>query len=218
MLHILNSQNTVLNKFVAEIRDKSIQKDSMRFRRNLERIGEVMAYEISKTFEYAVKVVETPLGEASVAMISDQVVIATILRAGLPFHQGFLNYFDDAQNAFVSAYREYVDKEHHEVGVHVEYLATPSIEGKNIIIADPMLATGSSMELGYKAFLTKGTPKRIHVACVIATPEGIEHIKKTFPEEKTTIWCAAIDPGLNDHKYIVPGFGDAGDLCYGSKL
>lgn len=158
------------------------------------------------------------MGVATVNVPIDKIVLATIFRAGLPFHNGFLNVFDHAGNAFVSAYREYVDEKHHEVGVHIEYLATPSIEGKNIIIADPMLATGSSMELGYKAFLTKGTPKRIHVACVIATPEGIEHIKRTFPEEKTTIWCAAIDPGMNEHKYIVPGFGDAGDLCYGEKL
>ena len=145
-------------------------------------------------------------------------MLATIFRAGLPFHNGFLNIFDHAGNAFVSAYREYTDAEHHNVGIHVEYLATPSIDQKTLIIADPMLATGGSMELGYKAFLTKGTPKRIHVACVIATPEGIDHICKTFPEDKTTIWCAAIDPGMNEHKYIVPGFGDAGDLCYGDKL
>ncbi len=118
----------------------------------------------------------------------------------------------------MSAYREYKDAEHHEVGIHIEYLATPNIDGKTLIIADPMLATGGSMELGYKAFLTKGTPKQIHVCCVIASPEGIDHIKKTFPEDKTTIWCAAIDPGMNEHKYIVPGFGDAGDLCYGEKL
>ena len=139
-------------------------------------------------------------------------------REGLPFHQGFLNIFDHAGNAFVSAYREYTNDAHTEVGIHVEYLATPSVDGKVLIIADPMLATGGSMELGYEAFLTKGTPKHIHVACVIATPEGIDHIKNTFPDEKTTIWCAAIDLGLNEHKYIVPGFGDAGDLCYGGKI
>lgn len=159
MLHILNSQNTILNKFVAEIRDKSIQKDSMRFRRNLERIGEVMAYEISKTFEYAVKVVETPLGEASVAMISDQVVIATILRAGLPFHQGFLNYFDDAQNAFVSAYRK--STKDGKFTVKVEYISCGELEGKTLLLVDPMLATGSSLVLAYNALCERGGHPRI---------------------------------------------------------
>ena len=160
MLHILNSQNTVLNKFVAEIRDKSIQKDSMRFRRNLERIGEVMAYEISKTFEYAVKVVETPLGEASVAMISDQVVIATILRAGLPFHQGFLNYFDDAQNAFVSAYRK--STKDGKFTVKVEYISCGELEGKTLLLVDPMLATGSSLVLAYNALCEQGRAARAY--------------------------------------------------------
>lgn len=148
----------------------------------------------------------------------DKIVLATIFRAGLPFHNGFLDVFDHAGNAFVSAYREYKDEARHEVGIHVEYLATPDLDGKTLIIADPMLATGGSMELGFKALETKGTPKRIHVCCVIATPEGIEHVKSVFPDESTTIWCAAIDPGMNEHKYIVPGFGDAGDLSYGSKL
>ena len=182
------------------------------------RIGEFEAFELSKTLAYEPKEVTTPLGVSTVNVPTDKIVLATIFRAGLPFHNGFLNVFDHAGNAFVSAYREYKDAAHHEVGIHIEYLATPSIDEKNLIIADPMLATGGSMELGYKAFLTKGTPKQIHVCCVIASPEGIEHIKKTFPNEKTTIWCAAIDPGMNEHKYIVPGFGDAGDLCYGGKL
>lgn len=148
----------------------------------------------------------------------EQVVVATILRAGLPFHAGFLNIFDHADNAFASAYRKYTNEEHTEVGIHVEYLATPDLEGKTLIIVDPMLATGGSMELGYKALVEKGTPKSVHVACVIATPDGINHVKSTLPADKTTIWCAAIDPGMNEHKYIVPGFGDAGDLCYGEKL
>ena len=165
------------------------------------------AFELSKTLAYEPKEVTTPLGVSTVNVPTDKIVLATIFRAGLPFHNGFLNVFDHAGNAFVSAYREYKDAAHHEVGIHIEYLATPSIDEKNLIIADPMLATGGSMELGYKAFLTKGTPKQIHVCCVIASPEGIEHI-----------WCAAIDPGMNEHKYIVPGFGDAGDLCYGGKL
>ncbi|WP_304152320.1 uracil phosphoribosyltransferase [Hoylesella buccalis] len=214
----LSESNSIINQYLAETRDVSYQKNRLLFRNNIQRIGELEAYEISKQLDYETKDVTTPLGISQVNVPADKIVLATIFRAGLPFHNGFLNIFDHAGNAFVSAYREYTDEEHHNIGVHVEYLATPSIDGKTLIIADPMLATGASMELGYKAFLTKGTPKRIHVACVIASPEGIEHIKKTFPEEKTTIWCAAIDPGLNEHQYIVPGFGDAGDLCYGEKL
>jgi uracil phosphoribosyltransferase len=219
-MEIINfsEQNSIINQYMAEMRDKEYQKNRLLFRNNIMRIGEFEAFEISKTFNYEPKDVVTPLGVATVNVPTDKIVIATIFRAGLPFHNGFLNVFDHAGNAFVSAYREYIDDEHHQVGIHVEYLATPSIENKNLIIVDPMLATGGSMELGYKAFLTKGTPKRIHVACVIASPEGIDHIKKTFPEDKTTIWCAAIDPGMNEHKYIVPGFGDAGDLCYGEKI
>ncbi|EFI71041.1 MULTISPECIES: uracil phosphoribosyltransferase [Segatella] len=213
-----SESNSIINQYMAEIRDAEYQKNRLLFRNNIQRVGEFEAFEISKTLNYENKDIKTPLGIAQVNIPTDKIVLATIFRAGLPFHNGFLNVFDHAGNAFVSAYREYVDEAHHEVGVHVEYLATPSIDEKTLVIADPMLATGSSMELGYKAFLTKGTPKRIHVACVIATPEGIEHIKKTFPEEKTTIWCAAIDPGMNEHKYIVPGFGDAGDLCYGNKI
>lgn len=214
----LSESNSIINQYLAETRDVDYQKNRLLFRNNIQRIGELVAYEISKQLDYETKDVTTPLGISQVNIPADKIVLATIFRAGLPFHNGFLNIFDHAGNAFVSAYREYTDEEHHNIGVHVEYLATPSIDGKTLIIADPMLATGASMELGYKAFLTKGTPKRIHVACVIASPEGIEHIKKTFPEEKTTIWCAAIDPGLNEHQYIVPGFGDAGDLCYGEKL
>lgn len=210
--------NSIINQYMAEIRDVEYQKNRLLFRNNIMRIGEMEAYEISKTLCYEEKEVVTPLGTAKVNLPADRMILATIFRAGLPFHNGFLNVFDHAGNAFVSAYREYKDEKHTEVGIHVEYLATPSVEEKTLIIADPMLATGGSMELGYKAFLTKGTPKRIHVACVIATPEGIEHIRKTMPADKTTVWCAAIDPGLNEHKYIVPGFGDAGDLCFGGKL
>ena len=213
-----SEQNSIINQYMAEIRDTEYQKNRLLFRNNIMRIGEFEAFELSKTLAYAPKEVTTPLGVSTVNVPTDKIVLATIFRAGLPFHNGFLNVFDHAGNAFVSAYREYKDAAHHEVGIHIEYLATPSIDEKNLIIADPMLATGGSMELGYKAFLTKGTPKQIHVCCVIASPEGIEHIKKTFPNEKTTIWCAAIDPGMNEHKYIVPGFGDAGDLCYGGKL
>ncbi len=214
----LSEHNSIIGQYLAEIRDVEYQRNRLLFRNNIMRIGELEAYEISKTLNYEARDVATPLGISRVSVPSDRVVLATIFRAGLPFHNGFLNIFDHAGNAFVSAYREYKDEEHTKVGIHVEYLATPSIDEKTLVIADPMLATGGSMELGYKAFLTKGTPKRIHVACVIASPEGIDHIKNTFPDDKTTIWCAAIDPGMNEHKYIVPGFGDAGDLCYGDKV
>lgn len=210
--------NSIINQYLAEIRDVNYQQNRLLFRNNIMRIGEMEAYEISKTLDYEERDVTTPLGTAKVSVPSDKIILATIFRAGLPFHNGFLNVFDHAGSAFVSAYREYTDDKHTEVGIHVEYLATPDIDGKTLVIADPMLATGGSMELGYKAFLTKGTPKRIHIACVIATPDGIDHIRKTLPDGKTTIWCGAIDPGMNEHKYIVPGFGDAGDLCYGSKL
>lgn len=214
----LSEQNSIINQYMAEMRDVDYQKNRFLFRNNIQRIGEFEAFEISKTLDYEPTKVTTPLGEATVNLPTDKVVLATIFRAGLPFHNGFLNVFDHAGNAFVSAYREYTDAEHHNVGIHVEYLATPDIDGKTLIIADPMLATGGSMEMGYKAILTKGTPKCVHVACVIACPEGIEHIRKTFPDAETTVWCAAIDEKLNEHKYIVPGFGDAGDLCYGGKL
>ena len=214
----LSKENSIIGQYMAEVRDKDYQQNRLLFRNNIMRIGDMMAYEISKTLDYETRDVETPLGTARVNVPADMVVLATIFRAGLPFHAGFLNVFDHAGNAFVSAYREYMDNEHTQVGIHVEYLATPSVEGKTLIIVDPMLATGGSMELGYKAFLTRGTPKRIHVACVIASPDGIEHVKRTFPDDKTTVWCAAIDPGMNEHKYIVPGFGDAGDLCYGDKV
>lgn len=213
-----SEQNSIINQYLAEMRDVDYQKNRLLFRNNIMRIGEFEAFEISKTLSYEAKDVTTPLGVSRVNVPTDKIVLATIFRAGLPFHNGFLNIFDHAGNAFVSAYREYKDIEHHEVDIHIEYLATPNIDGKTLIIVDPMLATGGSMELGYKAILTKGTPKQIHVCSVIASPEGIDHIKKTFPEDKTTIWCAAIDPGMNEHKYIVPGFGDAGDLCYGEKL
>ncbi|WP_281625815.1 uracil phosphoribosyltransferase [Segatella salivae] len=213
-----SEKNSIINQYLAEMRDVDYQNNRLLFRNNIMRIGEFEAFEISKTLHYEAKEITTPLGISRVNVPTDKIVLATIFRAGLPFHNGFLNIFDHAGNAFVSAYREYKDAEHHEVGIHIEYLATPNIDGKTLIIADPMLATGGSMELGFKAFLTKGTPKQIHVCCVIASPEGIDHIKKTFPEDKTTIWCAAIDPGMNEYKYIVPGFGDAGDLCYGEKL
>lgn len=208
-------KNSELNRFVAEIRDIHIQQDRLRFRKNLERIGEVMSYEISKDFRYSEKLVTTPLGTARVNTADDKIVIGTILRAGIPYHQGFLNYFDQAENAFVSAYRKYKDKLNFEI--FIEYIASPRIDGKILILTDPMLATGGSMELSYRALLTKGEPEHIHIASVIASQKAIEYITTHFPEEKTTVWVVAIDPDLNEHSYIVPGLGDAGDLAYGEK-
>ena len=211
----LNQSNTILNRYLAEIRDIHIQKDSLRFRRNIERIGEIMAYEISRDLPYHPLEVQTPLALATEDVPAIQPVVATILRAGLPLHQGFINYFDQAENAFVSAFRKYIDEDHFDI--HIEYIASPRLDGKTLIITDPMLATGGSMELAYKALLTKGEPAHIHVASIIASRQAVEHVKKTFPADKTTIWCAAVDPELNAHSYIVPGLGDAGDLCYGEK-
>jgi len=212
-----SEQNTVINQYMALLRDKAYQRGRMVFRHNIERIGTMMAYELSKTLDYKVKTIHTPLASIDVSVPIDNIVLATVLRAGLPFHQGFLNVFDRAENAFVSAYRMYTNREHTEVGVHTEYMATPSVKGKTLIIVDPMLATGGSMAAAIEALCRSGKPKTIHIACVIAAPEGIEVVKDTLPPD-STIWCAAIDPGMNEQKYIVPGFGDCGDLCYGEKL
>ena len=177
-----------------------------------------MAYEMSKVLTYSVKQVQTPLGVADACTPDDDVVIATVFRAGLPLHQGFLNVFDRAGNAFVSAYRYYKDKECRELDVHIEYIATPDLSHKTVLLVDPMLATGESMELAYKAFLTKGMPGRLLIACVIASRQGVEHLQRLFPSDDVMLWCAAIDPELNERSYIVPGLGDAGDLAFGDKL
>lgn len=211
----LGATNSILNQFVAELRDVTIQTDSLRFRRNIERIGEILSYEISKQISYENKNVQTPLGRASLMVPCSQVVISTILRAGLPFHQGFLNYFDHAENAFVSAYRKYKDRLNFDI--HIEYIASPRLNGKTLIITDPMLATGSSMELAFQALLTKGEPDHIHVASIIASKQAIHYIKEKMPAEKTTVWVAAIDDQLDEHSYIAPGLGDAGDLAFGIK-
>lgn len=213
----LTEQNSVVNRYMAELRDKDYQQNRQLFRNNIMRIGEMMAYEMSKTFNYKATNVDTPLGTASVNLPEDEIVIATVLRAGLPFHQGFLNVFDHADNAFVSAYRMYTNDEHTEVGIHTEYMTAPNIEGKTLIIVDPMLATGGSMVAAYESLMNYGQPKKLHIACVIAAPEGIEMVKKNVTH-KAVLWCAAIDAGMNEHKYIVPGFGDAGDLCFGEKI
>ena len=211
--------NTVINQYVAELRDIHIQSDRNTFRHNLERIGQLMAYEVSKTLSYSEKEVQTPLAMAKANTHDDEIVLATVFRAGLPFHQGFLDVFDHAGNAFVSAYRYYLDEKHEDVGIKVEYLAAPDLTDKTLIIADPMLATGGSLQLAYEALCSKGIPKQLHLCCVIAAQTGVDNIMKLFkPLDNVTLWCAVIDPVLNEHKYIVPGLGDAGDLAYGDKI
>ena len=217
----LSEQNSVLNQYLREIRDVNIQNDPLRFRRNIERIGEFMAIEVSKVLDYQPTEVQTPLATATVNTLSEQLVLATILRAGLPLHQGFLNIFDRAENAFLSAYRRVGRNAHGEQQLEIvaEYMAAPALEGKTLIVADPMLATGMSMEVGYLALLRHGQPKHTHLCCAIGTPQAIDYLRTTLGDsDDITLWCAAIDPVLNDKKYIVPGLGDAGDLCYGIKI
>ena len=217
MIKILNSENTILNRFIAQMRDKEIQRDSMRFRRNMERVGEVMAYEISKTLSYRTRMVETPLGVAAVEELSDKIVVATILRAGLPFHQGFLNYFDDAESGFVSAYRK--GRPDGTFIVDVEYVSTSSLTGKTLILVDPMLATGTSLMLVYDALVRRaGEPEHTHFAAVFASEQGVDYVKRYTNPARCTLWCAAVDQELTSKSYIVPGIGDAGDLAYGEKL
>lgn len=216
-MEIINfgEQKTLISQFMRQLRDKEIQKNRLLFRNNLERIGQIMAYEISKRLQYEQVEVTTPLAVAKCNVISEKIVLGTILRAGLPFHQGFLNYFDNAENAFVSAYRKYKEKDDFEI--HIEYIASPRLDDKTLILVDPMLATGASMELAYQALLTKGHPAHIHVASVIASRQAVNFISHTFPNEKTTLWIADIDEKINAHSYIVPGLGDAGDLAFGEK-
>ncbi len=215
MVHVLSESNSIINQFIAEIRDIEVQNDRMRFRRNLERIGEIAAVEISKVLPYINKEVVTPLGISPVPVLAEQPVVATILRAGLPLHQGILNYFDHADNAFVSAYRK-----HHKDGsfeIHLDYLSSPSLDNRILILADPMLATGASMVVTFKAMMEKGKPKHTHIVAALASTQGVEYLKKHLPEE-VTIWIAAIDEELTAQGYIVPGLGDAGDLAFGIKL
>jgi uracil phosphoribosyltransferase len=214
-VHNLGQQYSVFSQFMAEIRDIKIQTDRMRFRRNLERVGEIMAYEISKKLVYRRQSVSTSLGVCECSVLQQQPVLATILRAGLPLHQGLLNYFDQAENTFISAYRVHHGDDD-AFDVEVEYLASPDLEGKTVILCDPMLATGSSMVLAYKALLERGTPAHIHVAAVIASDQGVSRVQKNLPAN-TTIWVGAIDAELTSRAYIVPGLGDAGDLAYGEK-
>ena len=215
IVHNLESETSVLAHFIAEIRDVDIQKDAMRFSRNIERIGEVLSYEMSKTLAYRPKTVTTPLGQKDVPVIADQLVLCSILRAGLPLHQGILNYFDHIDNAFVSAYRHHTTPEIFEI--KVEYLAAPSLNDKILILADPMLATGSSLVAVFETLKGLGDVKQVHLISVIASEEGIENVSSKFPEN-THLWVATVDPRLNAQGYIVPGLGDAGDLSFGDKL
>lgn len=216
MIKILSQENSILNKFIAEIRDVNIQQDSMRFRKNLERIGEIFAYEISKELNYINKTVQTPLGESDINLINQQVVLTTVLRAGLPLHQGLLNYYDDAQNAFVGSFRKYHKDNSFEI--KSGYLSAPSVENKIVILSDPMLASGSSMLLAYNDLTKEGTPYHTHIVAAIAAKEGVEYIQKHLNNKKITIWVAALDDELTAKSYIIPGLGDAGDLAFGQKI
>ena len=216
IVHHLLKKNSVLNTFIKEIRDQDIQKDKMRFRRNLERIGEILSYELSKELEYSQETTLTVLGEKNLKVHNNDIIICSILRAGLPLHQGILNYFDAAENAFISAYRHH-PKNSTDFEIKVEYFATPNLEGKTLIIADPMLATGKSMVTVYEAIKKFGTPKKILIVSVIGSEFGVKYIRKYFPKN-TELWIADIDTTLNEKGYIVPGLGDAGDLSYGIKL
>jgi len=214
-IHQLDKQDSILNNFISQLRAKNIQKDAMRFRRNIERIGEISAYKLSKQLLYKQEKISTPLGEKEINLINENLVLCSILRAGLPLHQGLLNYFDDVENAYISAYRKHTAKNDFEIVV--EYFASPSLENKTLILADPMLATGNSLVAVYHALLKHGKPKKIHIVSVIGATEGIDFIKKHFPEN-TELWIATVDDKLDEKGYIIPGLGDAGDLAFGEKL
>ena len=212
----LGNQDSIFNHFIREIRDINIQNDSMRFRRNIERIGELFAYEISKELEYEDKKITTPLGISTESLIKNKPVLSTILRAGLPLHQGFLNYFDSSDNAFISAYRKH--KKGGDFEIKIEYMSSPDLENKTIILCDPMLASGSSMILAMEALLSQGKPKHIHIVAVIASSEGINYVKENIPTQNCTLWIGAEDEEMTSQSYIVPGLGDAGDLSFGKKV
>ncbi|NGX84374.1 uracil phosphoribosyltransferase [Aequorivita sp. KMM 9714] len=216
IINDFSKENSLISKYIFELRDVSIQKDSMRFRRNIERIGEIMSYEISKTLNYETVKVTTPLGEKEVYVPDNKIVLCSILRAGLPLHNGVLNYFDSVENAFISAYREHPNDDD-GFEVIVSYLASPSIEGKTLILVDPMLATGKTLENVLEALKNHGKPKQIHILSVIGAKPGIEYVENIFPAD-THLWIAAVDDSLNSRGYIIPGLGDAGDLAYGEKL
>lgn len=212
----LNQQESVLNNYLADMRDCKIQRDPMRFRKNIERVGWLMAYEVSKRLNYAPQNVITPLGTSTVQLPSDEIVVGSILRAGLPMHMGVLDVFDRAENCFISAYRKYTTADSFEI--HLEYVATPNLDGKVLLLCDPMLATGTSLEQTYEALKRYGTPKHTHIMSVIGSQPGVDYLCQALKDEKVTLWVAAVDQVLNSHKYIVPGLGDAGDLAFGYKL
>lgn len=216
-IHNLSGQNSLLNTFISEIRDVHKQKDSMRFRRNIERVGEILGYELSKTLNFKNNIVRTSLGMCPVSTIEDSIVLCSVLRAGIPLHQGLLNYFDAAENAFISAYRHHKKSKPNDFEIIVEYLACPSLEGKTLILADPMLATGQSLVSTFEALKPFGKPKQIHLVSVIAAQQGIEYVDNHFPKN-TELWVPVVDKELDNKGYIVPGLGDAGDLAFGSKL
>lgn len=215
-IHYISEQNSILTHFLSQLRNVEIQKDSMRFRRNIERIGEIMSYEISKTLDFKPIEVQTPLAVKQTYELKDQVVICSILRAGLALHYGFLNYFDDSENGFISAYRHHYNNDE-KFEIKVEYQAIPNINDKILLLVDPMLATGQSLVAVFNQLISTQKPKEIHIAIVIAAPEGVEYLKENLPNS-CHLWIAVLDEKLNDKKYIVPGLGDAGDLAYGSKL
>lgn len=216
MTYILGEENSVFNTFLAQIRDKNVQNNRQLFRKNMERVGEIFAYELSKKLSFETQNIETPLGELTMNKINNQLVLATILRAGLPMHQGLLNYFDDAENAFISAYRKY--GKDGSFKINIEYLSAPDLTAKTLIISDPMLATGASMVLAYKALLEQGIPQHTHIVSIIASKEGVDYLHKNIDPKKYTLWLGAVDDELTAKSYIVPGLGDAGDLAYGSKI
>lgn len=215
MVNVLSTGNSILNQYLSEIRDAEIQKDSLRFRRNLERLGGLFAYEISKVLNYEAREVITPLGIANVPVLVDYPVLATILRAGLPFHQGLLNFFDKSENAFISAFRRH--RKDGTFSISIEYASVGQIEDKVVILSDTMLASGASMVLAYRELISHGKPKHTHIATAVASAEGIEHVKKHISKQDVTIWVGAVDDEMTAQSYIVPGLGDAGDLAFGKK-
>lgn len=212
----LGATDSVVNTYMAQLRDANVQKNRLLFRQNLTRIAHAMAYEISRTMKYAPQTIHTPLADTQVRMPQDHIVVGTVLRAGLAFHQGFLDVFDNADSAFVAAYREEGNKDN--IQIHIDYMAAPDLKDSTFLLVDPMLATGGSLQLAYKTFLRHGVPSRLHICVAIASEEGIRRLQEAFPFDEVTLWTAAIDPELNDKAYIVPGLGDAGDLCFGPKL
>ncbi len=213
---ILGNNHSILDQYLAEIRDHEIQKDPLRFRENLYRIGEIFAYEISKSLEYKKEEVITPLGIAIVPQLKSQPVLATILRAGLPLHNGLLKIFDRGENCFISAYRKYTKEGNFEI--EFEYMASPSLDNKVVILSDPMLASGKSMEIGYHALFSKGIPQHVHLVSIISSQQGVDYITENIKDENVTLWLGAVDEGMTPHSYIVPGLGDAGDLAFGEKI